>query len=157
MNKTLRRRIFCSLVIYSILASVFVTKSVEAIPYKRGTDALTVNAPPWHPTGNQTYEGILVQKGTTYKYNVTIYVDFNNNTVFVDLFNETTKILDKQVLTVKLAMNKTLPWGHHLFFKAVSSDKNTKLMVNKLKWFTLCHIVTSGTAYTGFVSEKNSH
>lgn len=110
-------------------------------------------APPAYPTGTKQYEGVLMQENTTSPFNVTIYVNFESKEVFVNLTDGTTTILNDEVLTVKLAMNKTMPWGPHLFFKAVSPDKNTKLMINQLKWFTLCHLVTSGVAYNGYVSE----
>jgi len=139
-----------------LLALAFVTdgSEVSAAPYVRANDAPpTANAPPGYPIGIKRYEGVLVEENTTNRFNVTIYVNFDNRTVFVDLWNETATVLDNEALSVKLAMNKTLPWGSHLFFRAVSSDKETKLIVNQLKWFTLCHIVASGVAYNGLVAE----
>jgi hypothetical protein len=111
-------------------------------------------APPAYPIGTKQYGGVLIQENTTNEFNVSIYVNFDNKTVFVDLWSENTVVLNDTILKVKLAMNKTLPWGAHLFFKAVSPDKNTKLLVNQLKWFTLCNLVASGVAYNGYVSEN---
>jgi len=113
-------------------------------------------SPPTYPTGIKQYEGEVVQAETLDEYNITVYVDFNNATVFVDLWNETDTILDHEVLDIQQAKNKTLPWGTRLFFKARSADKSIKLEIKTLKWFTMCHMVTFGVAYNGNVAESIS-
>jgi len=151
-----KRKYLCSLAILVLTAVAFNMQfsEVSALPRVRTSVAPPkVQAPPSAPTGIKQYEGVLKEENTSNTFNVTIYVNFDNNTVFVDLWNDTVTVLQHEKLRVKLAMNKTLPWGPHLFFKAVSADKNTKLMVNQLKWFTLCNLVVSGVAYNGFVAE----